>query len=308
MGDNRSQWAGESTAQTTIGRRSFLRATAASAAAVAGASAGSGSALADHSEPVSNSTYPRVTTRGHYEISWWGGVRLTSGHTDTDYATAGSIPGWDSDQSPAEVVISAHGWQNDADEAPGHFADVSEALSANGYDQPVVGFSYDADTSVDKWYQATQIAERNGAKLAAFTVHYADRNPQTAIRYVSHSLGARVVLSAVETLNQWGYTDLVDSLVLLGGAADATSVGIGGGYGSDIRDAVGRADNFYKTDDQILQWLYGSAQGMKAVGEVGCWGTEPGNYTDHDVSYVEDHSAYNDLEGGCMHEVAATFR
>lgn len=301
-------WGGRTTDDTAgcIDRRSFLRTAAATGASLAAVGA-SGTATADHGTVASDSTVPRVTTRGHFEISWWGGVTLSSGHTRTDYATAGSIPGIDT-AAPSELVVSVHGWQNDADEAPGHFTDVSEALSAYGYDAPVVGFSYDADTDVLDWWEAVKIARRNGAKLGQFLVDYANRNPETTIRLVAHSLGATVTVSTVETLAERSETDVLDSAALLGGAADSTSVGIGGGYGEDIESAVGRFDNFWKRDDQILQWLYSTAEGTRAVGEVGCQGVEPANYTDHNVDYVEDHGAYNDIDGGCMDEVAATFQ
>lgn len=289
-----------------IDRRQFLRSAATATAVGVGGAAASGTAAVNHGTVASDSDYPRVTTRGHFDIHWWYGVQLTDGHTDTDYATAGTIPGVDT-AAPAELVVSVHGWQNDADEAIGHFQDTSEALSANGYDAPVVGFSYDADTDVDDWWNAVEIADRNGPKLAAFLAGYADQNPHTTLRLVGHSLGAKVTLSTVETLNEWGLTDVVDSATLLGGAADATSVGLGGGYGNDIQAAVGRFDNFWKSDDQVLQWLYSSAEGMRAVGEVGCWGTQPANYTDHNVDYVTDHSSYNEVGDGCMAEVVATF-
>jgi len=44
-----------------------------------------------------------------------------------------------------------------------------------------------------------------------------------------------------------------------------------------------------------------------AVGEEGCEGEQPGNYTDHRVDYVESHFEYYKRGTGCMEAVVDTF-
>lgn len=285
-------------------RRGFLAGAAGATAGVVGLAGSAAAFDGDDGDITGPWDYPRATTRGHFEIHWWYGDRLTDGHTATDYDTVGDIPGLGS-PSPDEVVIASHGWLVELAAAPDHFATVSASLSGNGYDHPVVGFSYDSDTSLSDWWPATDIAERNGAKLANFTVDYAAVNPDTTIRYTGHSLGARVVLEAIKTLNSWGYRDLVEAAVLLGGAADDDSVALSGEYGDDVAAAVGRFDNFWMDDDAVLDWAYSVGEFDSAVGESGCDGTAAPNYTDHNVAYVPDHFSYHEPGDGCMPEVVA---
>jgi hypothetical protein len=104
-----------------------------------------------------------VTTRGHFDSHWWYGDRLTDGHTAYDYSTVGAIP-----EGRDEVLITVYGWLTATDETLDHSATVWMSLSNNGYDAPVVGFSYDSGTSTTDWWPATDIAERNGPRLADF--------------------------------------------------------------------------------------------------------------------------------------------
>jgi hypothetical protein len=261
----------------------------------------------DDGDIVGAQDYPRATTRGHFDIHWWYGDQLTDGHDATDFDTVGTIPGYDTADDPDEVVVAVHGWRTEQSAAPDHFATVSASLSDNGYDAPVVGFSWDSDTSTTDWWPATDIAERNGPKLAHFLVEFAAQSPGTAFRLTGHSLGARVVLEAIKTLDYWGYRDLLASATLLGGAADNDSVSTDGEYGDHIEAAVGRLDNFWKSDDSVLEWAYSTGEFDSAVGEEGCEGPQPGNYTDHNVDYVPDHFSYHEPGDGCMPAVVGTF-
>lgn len=285
-------------------RRRFLAGAAGAVAGVAGLSGTASAFEGDDGDIEGAADYPRATTRGHFDISWWYGDYLTDGHTAFDYDTAGTVPGLDG-TSPDEVVVAVHGWRVEPDEAPDHFATVETSLGRNGYDHPVVGFSWDSDTDLDDWWPATDIAERNGPKLAHFTADYAAENPGTTIRYTGHSLGARVVLEAIKALNSWGLRDVVSSATLLGGAADNDSVAVDGEYGDDIGAAVGQFDNFWKSDDDVLNWAYSTAEFDGAVGEEGADGAPPGNYEDHNVDFVPDHFSYHEPGDGCVPQVVA---
>jgi pimeloyl-ACP methyl ester carboxylesterase len=290
--DNEAQSSGTETT-----RRDVLQGLAATGTAVGGLATATGTAAA--------ATYPHVSTRGHFEISW-GDVDLTDGNTRWNYETKGSIPGVDT-AAPDELLLEVHGWRNDESDAEsGHYT-MTESLQANGYDHPVVSYSWDSDTSYTQWWAATEIAERNGLKLANFLYGYQRATPGTSIRLVAHSLGARVVLRAVEVLNRNDLTDVVTSLSLLGGAADNDSVAVDGAYGGDVAAATGQTDNFWKSDDDVLNWAYSTAEFDSAVGEEGCEGTPPDNYQDHNVDYVPDHFSYDERGDGCIPEVVAQF-
>ncbi|WP_247001299.1 alpha/beta hydrolase [Halosolutus gelatinilyticus] len=290
--------------ESFVSRRAVLRT---SGTAIAGAGA-----LLAGSSPVAAGdkkggcddppwSFPRVTTRDHFETS--NGVQLTDGNDEYNYEYAGDgIPGVH-DPAPAELLVFVHGWNNDDEGAVCTFGDAAGTFSSEGYYNPVVGFSWDADHG---WYDATEIAERNGAKLAYFTYSYKSSNPDVRVRYVAHSLGARVALMALKNLNHWDRPDDVTSVSILGGAADDDSVAMEGTYGEDISEAAGHVDNYWMGDDDVLNWAYGFAEWGEAVGNDGCDGTAPWNYTDYDVGYVPDHGSYYQ-DDGCVHEVVANF-
>lgn len=281
---------------TERGRRQFLRG--------AGVAASGLVATAAASTAAADATFPRVSTRGHYDVTWYGSPYRKDEYTKWEYDTVGTVPGLDADASD-ELLVHVHGWRNEDDEAVAGFRNAREAYRANGYEQPVVGFTWDSDSSVFGWWDSTEIAEANGLKLAQFVFDYRNENPDTTVRLVCHSLGARVLLRAVEVLDASEVRDYVDSITLLGGAADNDAVSTGGAYGPSIERAVGQADNFWKDEDDVLNWAYTTAEFDSAVGEEGCEGTQPANYEDHNVDDVPDHFSYDEPGEGCIADVVA---
>ncbi|SDJ60219.1 DUF726 domain-containing protein [Natronorubrum texcoconense] len=290
--------------ESVVSRRTVLRT---SGAAVVGAGAivgGASTATAGEKGDGCDDppwSIPRVTTRGHFATS--GGVHLTDGNDvhNVEYA-GGDLPGVHG-SAPSELVVFVHGWDNSPEGAVCTFGTAASTFAAEDYGHPVVGYTWDSDHG---WYDSTEIAEQNGAKLANFTYAYKNENPGVQVRYVAHSLGARVVLMALKNLHAWDRLSDVASVSLLGGAADDDSVSMAGTYGEDIAAAAGRVDNYWMDDDSVLNWAYGFAEWGNAVGNAGCDGTPPGNYTDHDVGYVSGHSGYYGSDG-CLHEVVANF-
>lgn len=288
-----------------IGRRAFLRATAATAAV--GGFAGSASAFeGDDGDITGAADFPRATTRGHFDIHWWYGDQLTDGHTEWDYSTVGDIPGYGTSPVPDEVAISVHGWRVAPEDAPDHFATVKQSLRNNGYDYPVIGFSYDSDTSTDNWWPTTDIAERNGKKLANFITYYVSQT-DARVRLIGHSMGGRVVPATIRALNGLDKQNNLVSATLLGAATDNDAVAIDGEYGDDIEAVGAQVDNYWKSGDEVLDWAYSTGEFDSAVGEEGCEGTPPANYEDHNVDYVPDHFSYHQPGDGCMSEVVSNF-
>jgi hypothetical protein len=288
-----------------VSRRAVLLSAGLAGAGLGGLTLSTGSAQAGKGDDCEDGDpdFPRISTRDHFETTWYGSIRLTDGNDETNIEYAGDgIPGVHT-AAEDELLVFVHGWNNDDEGALCTFADAAPTFDAEGYEQPFVGYSWDSDFG---WYDATEIAERNGAKLANFASTYADSNPGVALRFVAHSLGARVVLMALRNLAHWDSLDAVDSVSILGGAADDDAVSMEGTYGDDIVAAAGRVDNFWMEDDQVLNWAYGAAEWGKAIGNAGCDGTPPSNYTDHNVAYVPGHSDYYRADG-CIDEVIATF-
>src|SRR2546422_8140322 len=111
---------------------------------------------------------------------------------------------------PAEAAVIVHGWDNTEDSALEKFDRARLSLSANNYAAPIIGYSWDSDQGlgepVDKWYTANSIATDNGPKLAHFLTDFKTQCPSTLVRIVAHSLGARVVVDAInqlETKTEW---------------------------------------------------------------------------------------------------------
>lgn len=282
-------------------RRTMLR-RAAIAGAIATGATGVAAAGGGNDDLDAPTDYPGVSTRDHFEITWYGSVELVEG--TYEYGYRGN---WSAYDHGDELLLFLHGWRNDDDEdddIDGAYT-AERALMEQGYDETGAVFTWDADKGGgidDGWYEAQEIARRNGPKLANFVTtwnHY-DGRP---IRMVAHSLGAQVACSTMDVLRDWGRADAVDSLVLLGGAADNEACAVDGEWGPGLAYAPKRVLNCYKTDDAVLEWAYSLGEFNRAVGETGVEGTPPSNMTEVDVSdVVPDHYSYPELkrDGGCM--------
>jgi esterase/lipase superfamily enzyme len=80
------------------------------------------------------------------------------------------------------------------------------SLQKEGYNIPVIGFSWDSDTAFSLtnvaisqrgWDIAKLIANENGPILAKFIDSFKDECQESKLRIIAHSLGSRVTLSAI---------------------------------------------------------------------------------------------------------------
>jgi hypothetical protein len=171
---------------------------------------------------------------------------------------------------PSETAIFVHGWHTDENKAKERLDRVKMYLAENNYAIPLVGFSWPSDT---KWEYAQMIAKQDGSKLANFIADYVHNckyqyNKDVNIRLISHSLGARVILSALDELHKnptWtngGFKIL--SVHLMGAAVDDEEVSkdpsditgnltIKSAYGEAIQGEVIRFYNLYNPQDNMLQ-------------------------------------------------------
>jgi pimeloyl-ACP methyl ester carboxylesterase len=182
-------------------------------------------------------SYPiLISTRGHFDNNTG---ELLANHTTTDY-NATNVPGLEVGQCPPELVIFVHGsW---VDGSKTGFESASEifnrtkiSLEKNNYNNPLAGFSWDSNTTIRQtktngWIALKLIAKENGPKLAQFLLDFMNKcaNQGSKVRIIAHSLGARVVLSALETLNnnqQWNSKHFkIASVHLLAAAVDDEEV------------------------------------------------------------------------------------
>lgn len=173
-------------------------------------------------------------------------------------------------ECPTEIAIFVHGWGNDEFKAKERLDRVKMSLENNNYSIPLIGLSWDSNKD---WNEAKIIAKENGPKLANFIIDYINtckhqHNKDTNIRLISHSIGARVLLSTLDNLatnptwNSNGYK--IASVHLMGAAVDdeevsKNSLDIDGNsaikhaYGKAIQDEVVRFYNLYNPEDNMLQ-------------------------------------------------------
>ena len=265
------------------------------------AAAGSSASHAD-----APSDYPRVTTRDHFDDD----ANLADGETALSYQRAGDF----ADIGDETLTLFVHGWMNDDQDALDGAYECQLALEANGYGGDTAAFSWDSDQgdSLDLgWADAKDIAEKNGPKLANFITDW-NANVGTDVRLVAHSLGARVTVFAMESLEtDFGAADAVTSATLLGGAVEEDDVSLDAGwfdteYGDHIEYAAEQFDNFHDDGDPILEYVYETREWEDAVGEKGCDGPKPDNYTDFDVTdQVDAHSDYYKRDVGVADQIVA---
>jgi pimeloyl-ACP methyl ester carboxylesterase len=194
---------------------------------------------------------------------------------------------FDSVECSPETVVYVHGvWtgrgrtndvisnsdQNILDTATEIFERVRMSLDNMGYAFPLIGFSWDSDTEISSngWEIAKEIARDNGPKLAQFIIdlkdwcNQQDPGKDIKIRLIGHSLGSRVILSALDNLsksNQWD--DKITSVHLMGAAVDDDEVSknpndvsegtIKFAYGTAIENTVFSFYNLVNPEDDVLE-------------------------------------------------------
>jgi hypothetical protein len=270
-----------------------------SAGTVCGAAAIGG--LASASEQ-----FPQVTTRGHFGIDWKLQTRLENGYGPRDYETAGTIPGYHTAEEPDELVIFVHGWRQTESKVLERFPAQQEAIRAAGADGPVVSYSWDSDSfpEVAGTRIAAEIARRNGAKLANFLIDYSRRAPSTDLRVIGISLGGPVLPSAAASLYEWDSELVIDTLSLLGAAIPRAKLALDGEYGPGLDENAAAIDNYRKSDDQVLDVLFGAASLSDPIGSDGLEDYEtPAGYTGYEVNYVNSHTDYWKRDEGCIDAV-----
>jgi hypothetical protein len=181
-------------------------------------------------------SFPLVSTRGHFNNNTG---ELLANHSTTDY-NATNIPGLEVGQCPRELVVFVHGaWVDGNDTAFESAAEILNrtkmSLEKNNFTYPLAGFSWDSNTTIiqtktNGWVAIKLIAKENGPKLAQFILDFMNKcaDQGSKVRLIAHSLGARVVLSALESLNnnqQWNSKNFtITSVHLLGAAVDDDEV------------------------------------------------------------------------------------
>jgi hypothetical protein len=176
---------------------------------------------------------------------------------------------------PTDLAIYIHGvWAEEPqaieqyERVKGSYQLALNSLGQNIQPMPVVLYSWDSDTPIDilgiGWDIAKDIANGNGQFLANSIIELNnDCHSNLGIHIIAHSLGARVVLSALREL---GTTNLkINSVHLIGAAVDNEEISMNTSdtrdslhdddvvYGDAIASHVTKFHNLFDPEDDRLQ-------------------------------------------------------
>jgi hypothetical protein len=239
---------------------------------------------------------------------------------------------------PREVAIFAHGFQNAEYSALEKIDRVKMSLDADNYKIPLIGFSWESNANkqndpnangyepssdvwsamalllgrpdvavanaakgvLDYWYISNKIAEGNGPKLAQFILDFKNKCKNTDVRLLSHSLGARVIRSALVSLDnnlQWKSNGFrIASVHMLGPAINYNEVAINTPLGRAIQNQVLQFYVLYSPEDDVLQGPYTVAQRSQPLGLIGAPRVPvPKNY--QGINVKNELKAFCDADG-----------
>lgn len=213
---------------------------------------------------------------------------------------------------PNEIAMYVHGVWAPEDAAIEQTERVGLSLTSLNNTIPLIGYTWDSDThysqtdasiSQEGWKIAKIIAKENGPLLAKFIIDFKNNCPNSEIRIMAHSLGSRVVLSALDYLfnhqNELNINNetskIIKSVHLMGAAVDNEEIslnsighlnnplpwsaiesctidesGVKFAYGEDIQNIVEDFYNLVNSEDNVLQYFYPCSEGgNKALGQSG---------------------------------------
>ena len=239
---------------------------------------------------ILNKKVPIVSTRNHFNLETG---QLSSLKNMEDYDSF-YVPGLNGNpcSDNNELAVYIHGVWTGQIAVKEQIDRTNLSLNANGYNIPVVGFSWDSNTATNPsgWAIAKFIASQNGPKLAKFLSDFKANCPNHNIRIIAHSLGAKVVESALINLNNnetWKNNSAynITSIHLIGAAISDRATSKNTQFGNAIDNIVDNFYNLYNPKDNLLQGLYVKTENENPLGLLGLRKEEPfpANYTERNV-------------------------
>jgi len=156
-----------------------------------------------------------------------------------------------------------HGLRNDNAGAIAKVVLAKNRLRKLGYSHPVIGYSYDSNTTGAHLIKHAKhslavgqtIAKKNGRNLGKFIEDYKSENPKTKIRLIGHSLGSQVILSTVEFLAKKKQNkDIIESIYFFG-ASITEDIPSSKKYGKLLDFVINKKIiNHYAPTDEVLHW------------------------------------------------------
>lgn len=201
-------------------------------------------------------TIPRISTRGYYDL----GTGKTLKHNRYYLYPKKDFQKFIGSK---ELTIMIHGLRNDNAGAVAKVQLARNRLRRLGYSHPVIGFSYDSNTTGAHLIKHAKhalavgqsIARKNGRNLGQFIEDFKKLSPNTKIRLMGHSLGSQVILSTMEYLSKKSSNKGIVEGIYFFGASITEDVPSSKKYGKILQFTVNKKIlNYFAPSDEVLKW------------------------------------------------------
>ena len=198
--------------------------------------------------------FPRISTRGFYNLDSGITIKNQPYHLYPKRSFDALI-------GAKEITIMIHGLRNNAPGALTKFVIAKKRLAYLGYKNPVVGYSYDSNTTGAQYisyalhalHTGLIIAGKNGRNLAKFVTDFKQKSPETKIRLMGHSLGAHVILSMIDNLARNARNKgIIEAVYFFGGSIPSDALNSKNGSHAQ-RIVATKIKNYYSPDDEVLR-------------------------------------------------------
>jgi len=198
--------------------------------------------------------FPRISTRGFYNLDSGITIKNQPYHLYPKRS-------FDALVGTKEITIMIHGLRNNAPGALTKFVTAKKRLVHLGYKNPVVGYSYDSNTTGAQYisyalhalHTGLIIAGKNGRNLAKFVTDFKQKSPETKIRLMGHSLGAHVILSMIDNLARNAKNKgIIEAVYFFGGSIPSDALNSKNGSNAQ-RIVATKIKNYYSPDDEVLR-------------------------------------------------------
>ena len=198
----------------------------------------------------------RISTRGYYDLLTGKTLKKNSYYLYPKKDFKKLI-------DSKELTIMIHGLRNDNAGAIAKVVLAKNRLRKLGYSYPVIGYSYDSNTTgahLIKYAKRSlsvgqKIAKKNGKNLGKFIEDFKSENPNIKIRLMGHSLGTQVILSTLEYLAKKKKNFGIVEGVYFFGASITEEIPSSKKYGKILQNIVNKKIvNHYAPTDEVLKW------------------------------------------------------
>jgi len=186
-----------------------------------------------------------------------------------------------------EITIMIHGLRNNTSGALTKFVIAKRKLAQLGYKNPVIGYSYDSNTTGAQYilhalhalHIGVIIANKNGRNLAKFVTDFKQKSPETKIRLMGHSLGAHVILSMIKNLaKNTKNKGIIEAVYLFGGSIPSDSLSVkNASYVQKI--VCAKIRNYYSPYDEVLRTVDDWNWADTPIGYKGAYGKTISKYS-----------------------------